>query len=102
MGEIGRDRREYLYEMNWWEILLIIRGYMRRDVLKLQLLRMTAYHSLYAMRENKSGKTPDQLWPLYFDRYKTPDTPPPISDQEVQQLQAEMAAINAAGNPFAQ
>ncbi len=102
MGEIGRDRHEYLYEMQWWEILLIIRGYMRRDVLKLQLLRLTAYHSLFAMRDNKNGKTPDQLWPLYFDRYKTPDTPPPISDSEVQQLQEEMAAINAAGNPFAQ
>ena len=82
--------------------MLIIRGYMRRDVLKLQLLRLTAYHALFTMRENKGNKGPDQLWPLYFDRYKTPDTPPPISDQEVQQLQAEMAAINAAGNPFAQ
>ena len=82
--------------------MLIIRGYRRRDVLKLQLLRLTAYHALFAMRENKGNKGPDQLWPLYFDRYKTPDTPPPISDSEVAQLQAEMAAINATGNPFAQ
>lgn len=31
MGEIGRDRREFLNEMRWWEIRCIIRGYNRRS-----------------------------------------------------------------------
>ena len=43
MGEIGRDRHEYLYEMRWWEILLIIQGYRRRNVLQYQLQRITGY-----------------------------------------------------------
>lgn len=31
MGEIGRDRREFLNDMRWWEIRSIIRGYNRRS-----------------------------------------------------------------------
>lgn len=31
MGEIGIARREYLYELSYWEILLIVRGYSRRN-----------------------------------------------------------------------
>lgn len=31
MGEIGTPRREYLYDLEYWEILLIVRGYFRRN-----------------------------------------------------------------------
>lgn len=30
MGEIGQPRKEVLYELKLWEIILIIRGYRRR------------------------------------------------------------------------
>ena len=31
MGEIGIPRREYLYDLASWEIMLIVRGYIRRS-----------------------------------------------------------------------
>lgn len=95
VGEIGRDRREYLYEMSYCDILLIIRGYRRRNVLQYQLQRLQAFHSLFAMRENKDGKTPDQLWPLYFDRYITQEKQRDLpSSEEIQDILAEIDAIN--------
>ena len=46
------------------------------------------------MGGNKSGKTSSDLLPLYLDKYKT-NNAPPISDEEREDLIAEMAAINA-------
>lgn len=97
VGEIGRDRIEYLYEMSYCDILLIIRGYRRRNVLQYQLQRLQAFHSLFAMRENKDGKTPDQLWPLYFDRYITQEEQRELpSSEEIKDILAEIDAINNA------
>ena len=31
MGEIGVQRSEYLYELEYWDIALIVRGYFRRN-----------------------------------------------------------------------
>ena len=83
MGEIGRDRHEFLYEMQYWEILLIIRGYRRRGVLQYQLQRMQVFASTFAFAGNKDGKKPQDLWPLYFDHYKTA---PAISEEDRKEL----------------
>lgn len=90
MGEIGRDRREYLYDMMYWEIALIIRGYRRRNILQYQLQRLQAYGAFHCMGGSK--KKPAEWLPLYVDRYKDPsDDGEPISEEEVQQIQQEMA-----------
>ena len=89
MGEIGRDRLEYLYDMMYWEIALIIRGYRRRNILQYQLQRLQAYGAFHSMSGCK--KKPDEWLPLYVDRYRDPsDTNEPISEEEVQQIQQEM------------
>lgn len=93
VGEIGRDRLEYLYEMSYCEIALIIRGYRRRNVLQYQLQRMQVFASTFAFGGNKDGKKPEDIWPLYFDHYIEQKVPP-ISDAEKAELQAEMDAIN--------
>lgn len=96
MGEIGRDRKEYLYEMSYCDIMLIIRGYRRRNVLQYQLQRMQVFASTFCMGGNKDGKEPQQLWPLYFDKY-IDHSQPPISEEEIEDLQAEMEALNKQG-----
>jgi len=93
VGEIGRDRREYLYEMSWREILLIIRGYRRRNVLLYQLQRLTAYGALFAMSGDKQQKGPEGWIPLYVDRYITEDVPV-ISEEEEKEMLEEIAALN--------
>ena len=93
VGEIGRDRIEYLYEMSYCEIALIIRGYRRRNVLQYQFQRMQVFASTFAFRNNEDHKKPEDMWPLYFDKY-IETIAPPISDAEKAELQAEMDAIN--------
>ena len=80
--------------MKWWEILLIIQGYRRRNVLQYQLQRIQAWASAFCMG-NKEGKRPQDLVDLDIDHYIDEDDDQ-LSQQEVDDLQAEMAAINKA------
>lgn len=92
MGEIGRDRREYLYEMRYLDIVLIIRGYRRRNILQYQLQRIQAWGSMFCMG-NKDGIHPQDIIPLYFDNYKQQERNH-ISQAEIDMLQREMQMIN--------
>ena len=93
MGEIGFPRREFLYDIQFWEVRRIIRGYRRRDWLKHQLLAECAYATIYAMRDPK-GKTVADIFPMLFDD-EDDDNEPPITEEEVDNLQQLMADINA-------
>ena len=95
VGEIGTDWFDYLYRLAYWQIMLIERGYYRRNVLLYQLLRENIFASAFCMGGNKSGKTSSDLLPLYLDRYKTGDDAV-LTDEERDELQAEMDAMNAA------
>ena len=96
MGEIGRDRREYLFEMSYCDILLIQRGYRRRNILQYQLQRLQAYGAFHCMSGSK--KTPEQWLPLYVDRYKMVNNDaPPISEEEIAEMLEDMTQI---GNPW--
>ena len=92
MGEIGRDRHEFLYEMAYWEILLIVRGYNRRNVLQYQLQRIQACWALWGMNGNKDGKTPEEMIPLWFDRLKRNNPDADYIAENKEQLEQEMAA----------
>lgn len=93
MGEIGRPRHEFLYEIDFWEVRRIIRGYRQRDTAKLILLRLTAYFAKYATRDNKEGITPQQFFPMAFDEADKEETPP-VSDDEVAQMRDMIRRIN--------
>ena len=93
MGEIGIPRREFLYDIRFWEVRRIIRGYRRRDWLKHQLMAECVYAATYAMRDPK-GKTVADMFPMIFDT-DDDDDEPPITEEDVAELQAEMDALNA-------
>lgn len=85
-------RREFLYEIRGWEARRIIKGYHRRNVLMYQLQRMQVWASMFCLG-NPDRKTPTDIFHLYFDDWdKEPNQP--ISDDEIREMQAEMAAIN--------
>ena len=44
MGEIGLPRREVLYELRWWEVRAILRGYNRRHRDAWSIARWQTYH----------------------------------------------------------
>ena len=92
MGEIGIPRREFLYDIRFWEVRRIIRGYRRRDTLKHQLLAECAYAAIYAMRDPQ-GKTVEDLFPSLFSDDEEQE--PPISEEDRQDLVALMAEANS-------
>ena len=78
-----------------WEIQLIIRGYYRRNVLQYQLQRIQAWAAMFCMSGNKNNHSPQDVIPLYCDKYISDDERvEPLSAEEVAELQAEMAAYN--------
>ena len=88
-------RREFLYDITFWEARRIIRGYRKRDRLKHQLMAECAYAAIYAMRDPK-GKTVADVFPQIFEDDDIPDEPP-MTDDEAADLQALMARMNAQG-----
>jgi hypothetical protein len=95
VGEIGVPRREFLHDLRWWEVHSIIRGYRQRDRLKHQLIAECAYAAMYAMRDSQ-GKTVEDIFPMLFedDDYDEP----PISEEDVADMQALMDAFNNSIN----
>lgn len=93
MGEIGITRREFLYDIRFWEVRRIIRGYRQRDRLKHQLMAECVYAAMYTMRDPK-GTTVADMFPMLFDN-DDDDDEPPISEEDMAELQAEMDAINS-------
>ena len=95
MGEIGIQRREFLYDLRFWEVRRIIRGYRQRDRLKHQLMAECVYASIHVMR-NPEGKTVADMFPMLFDEDDDYGDEPPISAEDVSDLQADIDAYNAA------
>lgn len=86
-------RSEFLYEVQFWEVRRILRGYRRRDRLKHQLIAECAYAAIYAMRDPK-GKTVSDIFPQIFaDEDEDPDKPP-ITEDEADELRKLMYNIN--------
>jgi hypothetical protein len=84
VGECGLHWREYLYEMEYWQIALHIRGYYHRNVLQYQLQRMNVWASMFCMG-NPEHKLPEDITHLYCDDYIiTKGTP--LSDCEHAEL----------------
>lgn len=98
MGEIGLPRREFLYDITFWEARRIIRGYRRRRILQYQLQRLNVWASAFCMG-NPNNVQPHELIKLYFDDDEGQDAPP-IDEDDIKELIAEMDAINATiGKP---
>ena len=95
MGEIGIPRREFLYDLRFWEVRRIVRGYSQRDRLKHQLIAECAYAAMYAMRDPQ-GKGVEDIFPMLFD--DDDDYEPPISEEDVTDLLADMEAFNNEQN----
>ena len=69
-------------------------GYRKRDRLKHQLMAECTYAAIYAMRDPK-GKTVADMFPSLFDDEDDMLSAPPLTDEEIKEEQARMAAMNA-------
>jgi hypothetical protein len=92
VGEIGLQRREFLYEIKFWEARRIIRGYRKRGKIFMQLLAENVYASTFAFRGSE-GKTVKDMFPSLFK--DDMDMEPGITEEEQNELQALIEAENA-------
>ena len=93
MGEIGIPRREFLYDLRFWEIRRIVRGYRRRDRLTHQLLAETVYAAIYTMRD-PNGKTVDMMFPDLFKNDDDNEEPQMAKEDEEEMIEL-IRSINA-------
>ena len=95
MGEIGFPRREFLHDLQWWEVHSIIRGFNRRirhpwSMTRWQTFKiMTAQVGSNAMREANINN-PTDLIKFTWEREASP-----VSQEEIAQMQAVIDAMNA-------
>ena len=92
MGEIGLTRREFLYDIKFWEARRIIRGYRKRGKIFMQLLAENVYASTFAFRGSE-GKTVKDMFPSLFEDDR--GMGPGITEEEQNELLKLMAAENA-------
>ena len=98
MGEIGVSRREFLYELRFWEVDCIIKGYRRRNRLTHQLLAEIVYTTTYSMRDPK-GKTVEGMFPMLFDDDDDDSDDPIMTKKDSDELQQLMEDLNSQQNP---
>ena len=91
VGEIGIPRREVLYELQYWEIILIIRGYFRRYHPGWEQARLIAYNAAHCMGA-KNPPTITQWLKFPWER----DHAEEISDDEVNEIRKQIEAENQA------
>ena len=84
VGEIGYDRKEFLFELKQWEIILIIRGYRRRQRTFCDMVRWQTYINLMPQTNLKENgiMSPSDLIKFPWDD----DTEEIISDEEAEDL----------------
>jgi hypothetical protein len=92
VGEIGMPRREFLFDIKFWEARRILRGYRKRGKIFMQLLAENVYASTFAFRGSE-GKTVKDIFPSLFE--DDMDIGPGITQEEQDELQALMDAENA-------
>lgn len=94
MGEIGISRHEFYYELRWWEVKAIVRGYNRRHRDMWSATRWQTYHILLASMVDikKAGITkPSDLIQFPWDDEKLNIG---MTDDEIEQMQEEMKQYN--------
>ena len=98
VGEIGISRREFLYDLRFWEVDCIIKGYRRRNRLTHQLLAEIVYTTIYINRDPK-GKTLEGMFPMLFEEEEDDSDDPIMTKEDSDELQQLMVDLNAQQNP---
>jgi hypothetical protein len=97
VGEIGIDRNTFFNQLRWWEVRAIISGYNRRHRDIWSATRWQTYNIMAAQvggkeLEKNGISSPNDLLTFPWE-HETNRLP---TEEEVEELQDEIAAINAA------
>ena len=90
MGEIGIDYHVFYNHLRWWEVRSIIRGYNARHHAGWEQARLVAYNAHYCMGSKDPVPTVTEWIKYPWEK----DQIQPVSDEEIKEMQDEIAAIN--------
>lgn len=95
MGEIRISRREYLYELRYWEILLIVRGYARRNREMWSAIRWQTFSLMCVSADLKKAGiySPTDLIRFPWDKTDL-DGAGGLSPDDIAELQRQMKEYN--------
>jgi len=97
VGEIGIPRHDFLYDLRFWEVRRIIRGYRKRNRLTHQLLAECVYAIVHVMR-NPEGKRVEDFFPDIFkeEEYTEEEiAESDLTDEEFSDLQGLIDSLNS-------
>ena len=94
MGEIGFPRREFLYDLVWWEVRSIIRGYNARHHHGWEQARLVAYNAHYCMGSKETPPTVSE-WIKFPWEQSTESGSTMPTDEEVERLRQLLREENA-------
>lgn len=95
VGEIGIVREEYLYRLKYVDLLMILRGYDRRQRYMWSAMRWQTFSILSAFADKHALKEAGLFKVTDLIRFPWEREATVISKEDVADLQAEMASINA-------
>lgn len=90
MGEIGISYGRFYNGLKWWEVRSIIRGYNARHHPGWEQARLVAYNAHYCMGSKDPVPTVTEWIKFPWEKEQIQ----PVSDKEIKEMQAEIAAIN--------
>ncbi len=94
MGEIGFPRREFLYDLVWWEVRSIIRGYNARHHHGWEQARLVAYNAHYCMGSKETPPTVSEWIKFPWEQATESGSTMP-TDEEVERLRQMLREENA-------
>lgn len=94
MGEIGISRHEFYYELCWWEVKAVVRGYNRRHRHLWSVTRWQTYNLMSAQAGSEALKKAGIYKPTDLIKFPWEKNVSPVSDEDIADLQAEIDAIN--------
>lgn len=86
VGEIGIDYHIFYYDLRWWEVRAIIRGYNARHHAGWEQARLVAYNAHYCMGSKDPVPTVTEWIRFPWEVVKTE----PMSEEDKNELQEDM------------
>ncbi len=96
MGEIGFPRREFLYDLVWWEVRSIIRGYNARHHNGWEQARLVAYYARYSMGSKETPPTVSEWMKFPWEQSTDGDSGSAMpTDNDIKRLRQLLREENA-------
>ena len=85
VGEIGISRHEFYYELRWWEVRAIIRGYRKRYHPGWEQARLVAYNAHYCMGSKTTPPIVSEWLPFTWEKEESIESK--LTESDISEMQ---------------